>query len=136
MECIFCDIIAKSLEAEIIFENENILSFLDIRPVNYGHTLVITKHHYRNFLSVPPEDLSLLVTTTQKIAEAVQKSLKADGFNIIVNQGAAAGQKIFHFHFHIIPRYTNDFKFKPTFKLYESGAMKNFADQIRSELIK
>lgn len=136
MECDFCDIVARKTEAEIVFENENVISFLDIRPVNYGHTLVIPKQHSENFLSVPSTDLSHLTIITQKIAEAVKNSLNADGFNIIANNGAAAGQTIFHFHFHIIPRFNNDFKFKPNFKTYENDGRKNFADKIRSELNK
>ena len=136
MECVFCNIVTRKSEAEIVFENENVLSFLDIRPINFGHTLVIPKQHNENFLSVPPAELSQLTTTTQIIAEAVIKSLHADGFNIIVNQGVAAGQTIFHFHFHIIPRFNNDFKFKPTFKIYEDDGRKSFADKIRSELNK
>jgi histidine triad (HIT) family protein len=134
MECAFCNIVARKTEAEIVFENENIISFLDIRPVNFGHTLVIPKKHYEDFLSLPPEELADLSKKTQTIAEAVKHSLKADGFNIIVNHGAAAGQTIFHFHFHIIPRFRNDFRFKPAFKSYESGSKKNYADKIRTQL--
>ncbi len=134
MECIFCDIVASKSYAEIVFEDEKIISFLDIRPVNHGHTLVIPKQHFENFLSVPPEYLSLLTKETQNIAQALKKSLGADGFNIIVNQGLAAGQTIFHFHFHIIPRFFNDFKFKPIFKAYGDGDMKVFAEKIRTEI--
>lgn len=136
MDCIFCDIIEGKSEAEILYQNENIISFLDIRPVNYGHTLVITKKHYDNFQSVPSEELAPIMIGLQFISEAVVKSVNADGFNLIVNSGKAAGQTIFHFHFHIIPRYLNDFRFKPDFKSYSGGAMKEFADKIRSEINK
>ena len=136
MDCIFCDIIEGKSEAEILFQNENIISFLDIRPVNYGHTLVITKKHYDNFQSVPLEELDHLMKGIQFITYAVVKSVNADGFNLIVNSGKAAGQTIFHFHFHIIPRYLNDFRFKPDFKSYSIGGMKEFADKIRNEINK
>jgi histidine triad (HIT) family protein len=136
MDCIFCDIIEGKSEAEILFQNENIISFLDIRPVNYGHTLVITKKHYDNFQSVPLEELDHLMKGIQFITSAVVKSVNADGFNLIVNSGKAAGQTIFHFHFHIIPRYLNDFRFKPDFKSYSLGGMKEFADKIRNEINK
>ncbi len=136
MDCIFCDIIEGKSEAEILYENEHIISFLDIRPVNYGHTLVITKNHYDNFQLVPPDELAHLMEGLQFITRAVVKSVEAEGFNLIVNSGKAAGQTIFHFHFHIIPRYLNDFRFKPDFKSYSDGAMKQFADKIRSELNK
>ena len=131
MDCIFCDIIKGKAEAEILYENEKVISFLDIRPVNYGHTLVVPKKHYENFLVLPPEELQALVEAVQLISGAVRESINADGFNIVVNNGKAAGQSVFHFHFHIIPRFNNDFKFKPNFKSYATGSMKEFADKIR-----
>ncbi len=134
MDCIFCDIINGKSEAEIIYEDENIISFLDIRPVNYGHTLVVPKKHYDNFLSLTSTELNYLINGLQTISLAVEKSVKADGFNIVVNSGKAAGQTVFHFHFHIIPRFTNDFTFSPNFKKYSNGSMKEFADKIRIEL--
>jgi histidine triad (HIT) family protein len=134
MDCIFCDIINGKSEAEIIYEDENIISFLDIRPVNYGHTLVVPKKHYDNFLSLTSTELNRLINGLQTISRAVQKTVKADGFNIVVNSGKAAGQTVFHFHFHIIPRFTNDFSFSPNFKKYSNGSMKEFADKIRIEL--
>jgi histidine triad (HIT) family protein len=132
MDCIFCDIIGKNESAEILYENESIISFLDIRPVNYGHTLVIPKKHYENFLSVPPEVLGDLIQATQMLSAAILKSLAPDGFNIVVNNGVAAGQSIFHFHFHIIPRFqSDDFKFRPNLKSYRDGTMEKFAEKIR-----
>ena len=135
MDCIFCDIIGKNESAEILYENESIISFLDIRPVNYGHTLVIPKTHYENFLSVPPDVLGELIQATQMLSTAIIKSLVPDGFNIVVNNGVAAGQSIFHFHFHIIPRFqSDDFKFRPNLKSYGDGTMKKFAEKIRSAI--
>jgi histidine triad (HIT) family protein len=136
MDCIFCDIINGREEAEILFEDNNIISFLDIRPVNYGHALVIPKKHFDNFLSVPAEELQYIINGVQVLSNAVKNSVGADGFNIVVNNGTAAGQTVFHFHFHIIPRFTNDFKFKPNFKEYSNGSMREFADKIRLELNK
>ena len=133
MDCIFCDIIAKKESAEILYENDKVISFLDIRPLNYGHTLVIPKTHYENFLSVPSKDLEALIQAAQLLSNAIVKSLAPDGFNIVVNNGVAAGQSIFHFHFHIIPRFKNDdFKFRPNLKSYGDGSMKKFAEKIRS----
>ncbi len=132
MNCIFCDIISRHESAEILFENEKIISFLDIRPVNYGHALVIPKVHYENFLAVPRDDLCKLTEAAQLISNAIVKSLKPDGFNIVVNNGTAAGQSVFHFHFHIIPRFhKDDFKFRPLIKKYGDGIMHEYADKIR-----
>jgi histidine triad (HIT) family protein len=135
MDCAFCDIINKKAAAEVIYENDKVISFLDIRPLNYGHTLVVPKKHFENFLALPEEELNPLVSAVQLIAEAAKKSIKADGFNIVVNNGAAAGQTVFHFHFHVIPRFKNDFHFRPNIKTYTGTAMKDFADKIRSELV-
>ncbi len=131
MKCIFCDIASGKEDAEILYDNVGIISFLDIRPVNYGHALVVPKQHFENFTSLPESELKKLIHTTQFLSEKIVSSLNADGFNIIVNNGAAAGQTIFHFHFHIIPRFKNDFNFKPKFKAYENNNMKEFAEKIR-----
>jgi histidine triad (HIT) family protein len=132
MECIFCNIIQKKSEAEVVFEDENILAFLDIAPVNFGHTLVIPKKHYDNFLTVPAEELTQLMKATQLIAGAVKRSMNADGFNVISNNGDSAGQSVYHFHFHIIPRFKRDFNLKPNLKSYSEGSMKEYANQVRS----
>ena len=136
MECIFCNIRDRKAEAEIVFEDENILAFLDIQPVNYGHTLVIPKKHYDNFLTVPKDELDRLIHAVQFIAGAVKRSMNADGFNVISNNGDPAGQSVYHFHFHIIPRFNNDFTIKPKFKTYGSESMRDYGDQIRSFISK
>jgi len=132
MECIFCNIIGKKSEAEILFEDDNIIAFLDIAPVNYGHTLVIPKKHYDNFLTIPAAELEQLMKATQFISGAVKRSMNADGFNVISNNGDSAGQSVYHFHFHIIPRFKSDFNLKPNLKSYSAGVMKECADQIRT----
>ena len=136
MECIFCNIRDRKAEAEIVFEDENILAFLDIQPVNYGHTLVITKKHYDNFLTVPKDELDRLIHAVQFIAGAVKRSMNADGFNVISNNGDPAGQSVYHFHFHIIPRFNNDFTIKPKVKTYGSDSIRDYGDQIRSFISK
>jgi histidine triad (HIT) family protein len=133
MNCIFCDIISKKSGAEILFENEKVISFLDIRPVNYGHTLVIPKTHYENFLTLPEDELSELIRVTQNLSDAIVNSLSPEGFNIVTNNGMAAGQSVFHFHFHIIPRFKDDdFRFRPNLKKYNNDSMREYADKIRA----
>ena len=132
MDCIFCDIINRKGEAEILFENDLVLAFLDIRPVNYGHTLVIPKKHFSNFIELTPDVLQELCRVTQLMSGAIQEGLNSDGFNVIINNGEAAGQTVFHFHFHIIPRFSSDFNYRPNFKVYSDGSMKEFADIIRN----
>jgi len=136
MECIFCNIINHNAEAEIVFEDDNIVAFLDIQPINFGHTLIVPKKHYDNFLTIPSSELTNITIATQYIAGAVKRSVNADGFNVITNNGGSAGQTVYHFHFHIIPRFDEDFNFKPRLKNYSAGSMREYADKIRSAVFK
>ena len=135
MNCIFCNIVDHKAHAEILYESDNVLSFLDINPVNFGHTLVITKKHYEDFLSVPKHELDHIIRAVQAISDVIKTKLGCDGFNIVINNGSAAGQTVSHFHFHIIPRFHNDdFRFKLNLKKYSDNLMKEYADKIRAEL--
>jgi histidine triad (HIT) family protein len=106
--CIFCKIIKGEIPAEKIYEDENFLAFLDITPVNHGHTLLIPKNHYENIYVLPEDILSKISPFFKKIAMAVKKATNADGINIGMNNEGAAGQVIPHAHFHIMPRFLND----------------------------
>jgi len=136
MDCIFCEIASKVSEAEIVFENEKIVAFLDINPINYGHTLVIPKVHYDNFLTVPAEELTAITKLAQYLAGSIKRALKSDGFNIISNNGLSAGQSVFHFHYHIIPRYDNDFQMRPRTIEYKSSEIESYAEKIRESILK
>lgn len=104
-ECIFCSIAGHEVPASLVYEDKRAIAFLDARPVNAGHTLVITRNHYENIYEVPDEELAYLFKIVKKVANAVKKSEKADGISIFQNNGKAAHQVVFHFHVHIIPRY-------------------------------
>ncbi|MDR3608957.1 MAG: HIT family protein [Ignavibacteriaceae bacterium] len=135
MDCIFCNIVNHTEQAEVLFESDKVLAFLDINPVNFGHALVITKNHYPDFLTVPKDELDQVVNTVQAISDVIKHKLNSDGFNIVINNGTAAGQTVPHFHFHIIPRFHNDdFRFKLNLKKYSDNLMKEYADKIRAEL--
>ncbi|MDP2365524.1 MAG: HIT family protein [Ignavibacteria bacterium] len=136
MDCIFCDIAARVSEAEIVFENEKYIAFLDINPINYGHILVIPKTHHDNFLTIPAAELSEMTKLTQYLAGSVKRALKSDGFNIISNNGLSAGQSVFHFHYHIIPRYENDFQLRPRTIEYKNSEIESYAEKIREVISK
>ena len=136
MDCIFCEIASKDSEAEIVFENEKFIAFLDINPINYGHTLVIPKVHYDNFLTMPTDELTAMTQLSQYLAGSIKRALKADGFNIISNNGLSAGQSVFHFHYHIIPRYDNDFQMRPRTIEYKSSEIESYAEKIRESILK
>jgi len=103
--CIFCRIVQKQVPSSLVFEDETVMAFLDIRPLNEGHTLVIPKAHYESIFDIPKELIAYLHGITKRIAIAVEKVTKADGISIIQQNGKAAGQDIFHLHVHVIPRY-------------------------------
>jgi histidine triad (HIT) family protein len=103
--CIFCKIARKEAEASIVYEDADIMAFIDIRPMSEGHTLIIPKKHYVDIFDIPEKLLEAIHKGTKNIAVAVKKATKADGISIVQQNGAAAGQEIFHLHVHIIPRF-------------------------------
>lgn len=107
-DCIFCKIIAGEIPSHKIHEDDTLLAFLDIHPVNPGHTLIITKAHHANFLETPKELVSAITELGQRLAPAILKTVGADAFNFSTNNGRAAGQLIGHTHFHLIPRFPTD----------------------------
>ncbi len=107
-ECIFCQIVAGTLPAARIYEDEECLAILDIRPVSAGHTLLIPKSHYETLLDVPEARVSRVMAVLPKVAEAVVRGVGAEGFNVFQANNAAAGQVVPHVHFHIIPRNSGD----------------------------
>ena len=107
-DCIFCKIAKKEIPANIIYEDEYVLAFLDINPLHDGHTLIIPKKHYSDFCELPKQELHALMEALQKVIKAVRQAVNADGINVGLNIGRAAGQLVFHAHFHVIPRYADD----------------------------
>jgi histidine triad (HIT) family protein len=103
--CVFCKIVRKQAPASLVYDDENVLAFLDTRPLNEGHTLVIPKEHYVNVFEAPEELVAHLYRIVRRVALAVKESTKADGISVIQQNGKAAGQEIFHLHVHVIPRY-------------------------------
>lgn len=134
MKCIFCEIVNGNSPAEIVYENTNILAFLDINPMNFGHTLVIPKKHYPDFTLIPENEIAEVIHTVQKVSGALSKSLNSAGYNIVSNNGEAAGQSVFHFHFHIIPRNWSDIRVKFNLKKYQGSSIQEYADKIRKEI--
>ncbi len=108
MDCIFCRIVAGEIPSHTVYEDDMTLAFLDIHPAARGHTLVIPKQHVADLLSADPLDLEATVRGSQVVARILHKHLQADGINVVQNNGTAAGQDVFHYHVHLIPRWTGD----------------------------
>lgn len=108
MTTIFSKIIAREIPAAIIYEDEIVLAFLDITPVNKGHSLIIPKEPFVNIFDGNPEVLAHMMKVGQKIALALREAGLAEGVNLIMNNGEEAGQEVFHSHLHIVPRLKGD----------------------------
>lgn len=108
MDCIFCKIISGEIPSSKVYEDDTVLAFLDINPVNKGHSLVIPKKHSANLLEDDIGDLTNCMSAIQKVARATMAAVNADGFNLMANTKPVAGQIVFHTHFHIVPRFEGD----------------------------
>ncbi|UCH37694.1 MAG: HIT family protein [Candidatus Bathyarchaeota archaeon] len=106
-ECPFCNLVNHTSPASYVYEDDAVLAFMDIRPISKGHVLVIPKTHYQNIYEIPSNEVSYLFKIVKKIALAMKKALSVDGLSIAQNNGAIAGQVIFHLHIHLIPRYNH-----------------------------
>jgi histidine triad (HIT) family protein len=107
-DCIFCKIVKGEIPAVKVYEDERVLAFMDINPLNEGHTLVIPKRHAETIFEIDPDDLAAVIKVAQKVANAIQKALNPDGLTIIQLNKKAAGQVVPHLHIHLVPRWEND----------------------------
>jgi histidine triad (HIT) family protein len=101
--CTFCKIARKEAPASTVYEDEQVIAFMSIQPINVGHTLVVPKKHYEDIYEIPEEEVAHLYKVVKKLAHAVKEAVDAEGIRIVQNNGEAAGQVIFHMHVHIIP---------------------------------
>ncbi|NJN66546.1 MAG: HIT family protein [Chloroflexaceae bacterium] len=108
MASIFSRIVTGEIPSAKVYEDEHTLAFMDINPASRGHTLIICKEEYPGLLDVPPRLVEAVARTTQRVARAIMTTLQPDGLNIVQNNGAAAGQVVFHYHIHIVPRWKGD----------------------------
>lgn len=106
--CTFCDLIHGAGEVSICYEDADAIAFMDIQPVNAGHVLVVPRRHYERFDDLPPELAMHLFKVATKLVPAVKKVANAEGMNVVVNSGSAAGQDEPHYHVHVIPRCAGD----------------------------
>ncbi len=134
-DCVFCKIVAGEIPATKIYEDRVVLAFLDIGPVSDGHSLVVPKLHFEKLHECPPEVLAEVASRIGKIARAVSQATHCDGYNLLCNNGRAAGQIVEHVHFHIIPRKLGDGVFDrwPAYE-YPEGRAETIAAAIKENL--
>ncbi len=134
-ESIFTKIIKREIPAEIMYEDEDVIAFLDIKPINHGHTLVVPKVPFTNIFDGDPRVLGHMMQIAQKVAVALRDVTKCDGANILMNNESAAGQEVFHAHIHIIPRKTGDESYLPAKHLpYDAVIAKEIAASLHEML--
>ncbi|MEH7012762.1 HIT family protein [Neobacillus niacini] len=137
-DCIFCKIVNGDIPAAKVFENEHVLAFLDISQVTKGHTLVIPKVHKENLFELTPEIAKNLFESVPAIANALKKEYEPLGLNLVNNNGEHAGQTVYHFHMHLIPRYGQGDGFGAVWKTntsdYTQQTLKEMATNINKHL--
>lgn len=107
-DCIFCKIANGEIPSNTLYEDEDFRVILDIEPATKGHALILPKKHFANVYELEEAYASKVFVLAKKLAGTMQKALGCDGLNIVQNNGVAAGQTVFHFHMHLVPRYEND----------------------------
>lgn len=132
-DCIFCKIIAGAIPAEKVYEDEHVLAFLDIKPINPGHTLVIPKRHAECLLGTTESEARAVMDAVKKIAPGILRAVGANAFNLSNNCGKAAGQIVLHTHFHLMPRFEGD-GYKPWAREDGGKDLAAVAEKIRKEL--
>jgi histidine triad (HIT) family protein len=141
MDCIFCDILAGRAPVSWIYQDDVVVAFMDIQPVNAGHVLVIPRRHATNLAELEAEAGARMFRVGQRVAQALRQSgLPCEGVNFFLADGAAAGQEVFHVHLHVFPRYAGDgfgFTFGPHYRrLPDRPALDQVAGQIRTLVAK
>ena len=106
--CVFCTIAKGDIPSKVLYEDDEFKVILDLGPATKGHALILPKNHYRNLYEIPDEVAGKVMLLAKKMALHMTEKLNCDGFNLVQNNGEAAGQTVFHFHMHLIPRYTED----------------------------
>lgn len=136
--CIFCKILEGSVPSEKVYEDEHVLAIMDIMPVTKGHVLVIPKKHRENIFEMSSEEASHLFGAVPKVANAMKEAFHPAGMNLLQNNGGLAGQAVFHFHLHLIPRYDrNDgihFQWDPKVEEFNTERIQKLATDIRLHL--
>jgi len=134
-DCIFCKIANGGIPSATVYEDEAFRVILDIAPAAKGHALILPKEHYDNLWELGKEESEKVMEIAAKVSKAQKKALGCDGVNILQNNGVAAGQTVFHFHMHLIPRYEDDNVMIPWAALsYEDGEAAKVCEEIKAAM--
>ncbi|MGN7398359.1 HIT family protein [Cytobacillus praedii] len=137
-DCIFCKIVNGDIPSSKVFENEHVMAFLDISQITKGHTLIIPKIHNENIYDLSPEAARNIFEVVPQIANAIKEQFNPIGMNVITNTGEQAGQTVFHYHMHLIPRYGSGDGFGAVWKSHQSdytpSDLQEIADGIKKHI--
>ena len=135
--CIFCKIIAGEIPAVKLYEDDLVLAFLDIAPINFGHTLVIPKEHHESCATIPENVKGRMFQVGSRLGVAMKRELEADAFNLHLADGTAAGQVVMHAHLHVVPRDAEDgFHWNWRQLAYpDATARQELADRLKKRLV-
>ncbi|SDC22410.1 HIT family protein [Shouchella lonarensis] len=137
-DCIFCKIVEGNVPATKIYEDDDTLAFFDISQVTKGHTLVIPKAHHENIYTLPADSAAKLFSVVPKIATALKETFQVQGMNVLNNNGEKAGQSVFHYHLHLLPRYEESGLYGPLWHTQTTtpdfDALKTYATAIRAHI--
>ena len=135
MDCVFCRIRDGQIPSTRVYEDERTIAFMDINPLNEGHTLIIPRVHAATLFEADDADLRATIATAKRVAVAIRTALHPDGLNLLQANGAAAFQSVPHFHFHLVPRFTGDGKgFDWPMVAGDRGRIQVAAEKIRRAL--
>lgn len=134
-QCIFCKIISGEIPAAKIYEDELVLAFLDIGPINFGHTLVIPKEHHESSATIPEATAGRMFRVGSRIGIALKRKFEYEAFNLHLADGTAAGQVVMHAHLHVVPRGVEDgFRWNWRQLSYKEGELKEFAGELSARV--
>ncbi|MFD1029855.1 HIT family protein [Metaplanococcus flavidus] len=136
--CIFCKIISGEIPSVKIYEDEHVFAFMDIMPLSKGHTLLIPKTHRESVYDLQEDEAAQLFSVVPKIASAINETFNPEGLNLLNNNGTKAGQSVFHFHLHFIPRYGESDGFGAKWitkeKEYTTERIQELAEEVKTKL--
>lgn len=129
--CIFCKIAGGEIPSRTLYEDEDFRVILDLNPATKGHALILPKEHYKNLYEIDESIAAKALPLAKRMASVMTEKLKCDGFNVVQNNNEIAGQTVFHFHIHLIPRYNDD---KQTLVMPPCGMSEEQLDAVKDEI--
>lgn len=133
--CVFCKIIKKEIPSVTVYEDESFVGIMDISPANKGHVILLAKNHVADIFDLDEQTASRAMIVVSKVAKALKEELDCDGINVLQNNGTVAGQTVFHYHIHVIPRYKDDaVTIEWEYQSYGEGEGKELGEAIKRRI--